>query len=127
MATPMIQTYDYDLQPGVADVQVNVAQPSRLLSLDGLRGFDMFWIIGGQEIVRSLARVWPGKVSDAIARQLEHVPWQGLHFFDVIWTLFMFMVGVSLAFSIAKRKSLNESHRSIYSHALRRAAILFIL
>ncbi len=123
----MIQTYDYDLQSSAEDVQVNVARPSRLLSLDGLRGFDMFWIIGGQEIVRSLARVWPGRLTDAVAEQLEHVPWQGLHLFDVIWTLFMFMVGVSLAFSIAKRKSLNESHRSLYSHALRRAAILFVL
>jgi predicted acyltransferase len=127
MATLMIQTYDYDLQPTAEDVQVNVGRPYRLLSLDGLRGFDMFWIIGGQEIVRSLARVWPGRVSDAVDQQLEHVPWQGLHFFDVIWTLFMFMVGVSLAFSIAKRKALNESHGSIYSHALRRAVILFIL
>jgi predicted acyltransferase len=39
----------------------------------------------------------------------------------------MFMVGISLAFSIAKRKLMNESPRSIYSHAIRRTIILFIL
>ena len=36
----------------------------RLLSLDAQRGFDMFWIIGGQEIVKGLARVFPGKLSE---------------------------------------------------------------
>ena len=104
-----------------------VVQPPRLLSLDGLRGFDMFWIIGGQQLVKSLARVWPGRFTDALAQQFEHVPWVGLHFFDVIWTLFMFMVGVSLSFSIAKRKRMNESQRTILYHAIKRALILFTL
>jgi predicted acyltransferase len=100
---------------------------ARLLSLDGLRGFDMLWIIGGQFVIRGLAKVWPGRVSSAVSAQFEHVSWSGLHGFDVIWTLFMFMVGVSLSFSIAKRKRMNESHRSIYAHAIKRAVILFIL
>src|ERR1700761_5310249 len=99
----------------------------RLLSLDALRGFDMLWIIGGQEIIKSLVRVWPGRFTEALADQFEHVPWAGLHLFDLIWTLFMFMVGVSLAFSIAKRKRANESPRTIYYHAIKRAIILFIL
>ncbi len=101
--------------------------PARLLSLDALRGFDMFWIIGGASIFRGLSKVWRGRFTMELNQQLEHVAWGGLHFFDVIWTLFMFMVGVSLAFSIAKRKQLNESRRLIYFHALKRAVILFIL
>ncbi len=103
------------------------ATADRLLSLDALRGFDMFWIIGGASILRGLARVWPGPFTTELNRQLEHVQWQGLHFFDVIWTLFMFMVGVSLAFSIARRKQRNASPRAIYGHAARRSIILFIL
>lgn len=87
----------------------------------------MFWIIGGQNIVRGLAKALPGRITSAAARQFEHVPWQGLHLFDVIWTLFMFIVGVSLSFSIAGRKRRNESHGSIYRHAIKRAAILFVL
>ncbi len=107
--------------------QAEIVQPPRLLSLDGLRGFDMFWIIGGQQLVRSLAKVWPGRFTDALAQQFEHVPWVGLHLFDLIWTLFMFMVGVSLSFSIAKRKRMNESQRTILYHAIKRALILFTL
>ena len=116
-----------DMQSSPIHVQRNMTRPDRLLSLDGLRGFDMLWIIGGAEIVKDLAKVWPGSFSTDLAQQFEHVAWAGLHVFDIIWTLFMFMVGISLAFSIAKRKLMNESPRSIYSHAIRRTIILFIL
>jgi predicted acyltransferase len=99
----------------------------RLLSLDALRGFDMFWIIGGQEIIKGLARVFPGKLSEIAVGQLEHVRWQGLHFYDVIWPLFLFMVGVSLSFSLARRKLNSDTHKILYLHALKRALILFVL
>ena len=124
MATDIVQSPE---RLPLNSMDPHVSRPERLSSLDGLRGFDMLWIIGGQQIVRSLARIWPGRFTEAMAEQFEHVPWVGLHFFDVIWTLFMFMVGVSLAFSIAKRKRMNESHRKIYYHATKRALILFTL
>ena len=97
------------------------------MSLDALRGFDMFWIIGGEAVFKGLAKVFPGRAADACVEQLEHVPWQGLHFYDVIWPLFMFMVGVSLPFSLSKRKSLGVSTKSLYFHAVKRAIILFTL
>jgi predicted acyltransferase len=100
---------------------------ARLLSLDALRGFDMFWIIGGQEIVKGLAQVFPGKLSEIAVGQLEHVRWQGLHFYDVIWPLFMFMVGVSLSFSLTSRKLSGATDKVLYVHALKRALILFVL
>jgi predicted acyltransferase len=100
---------------------------SRLLSLDALRGFDMFWIIGGGELVTALANAWPTPFSQAVASQLQHVPWAGLHAFDVIWPLFMFMVGVSLCLSLTKRRQKGETHSTIYAHAIRRAVLLFVL
>ena len=75
----------------------------RLASLDALRGFDMFWIIGGDTLVRTFGKALGLGRDNAFLAQFEHVPWQGLHFFDVIWPLFMFMVGVSIPFSLAKR------------------------
>ncbi len=104
-----------------------VTKPERLLSLDCLRGFDMLWIIGGAEIVKGFVKVWPNAFMTGLADQFEHVAWTGLHFFDVIWTLFMFMVGVSLSFSLAGRKKRGESYRTIVSHAIKRALILFTL
>ncbi len=111
----------------VTQAPETVPGSGRLVSLDALRGFDMFWIIGGQEIVKGLARVFPGRVSTAITDQLEHVEWEGLHFYDVIWPLFMFMVGVSMAFSLARRRSAGMARRSLYVHAITRACILFVL
>jgi predicted acyltransferase len=105
----------------------SVARPDRLLSLDGLRGFDMLWIIGGQFVIHGLAKVWPDRFWTGLSAQFEHVQWQGLHAFDVIWALFMFMVGVSMTFSVAKRKRIHESHGAIHAHAVKRAALMFVL
>jgi predicted acyltransferase len=118
-------TKTVQLEESVAELR----QPGygRLLSLDALRGFDMFWIIGGQEIIKGLAQVFPGKLSEMAVGQLEHVRWQGLHCYDVIWPLFMFMVGVSLSFSLARRKLNGATDKVLYLHALRRALILFVL
>jgi predicted acyltransferase len=98
----------------------------RLMSLDALRGFDMFWIIGGAEIIIGLNKALGGPFA-AIIPQFDHVRWEGLHFFDLIWPLFMFIVGVSIPLSIEKRKAEGTSKRKLYAHAIRRALILFIL
>ncbi len=103
------------------------AATGRLDSLDALRGFDMFWIAGGGAMAGGLIKALNVPVLNALAPQLEHVPWQGLHCWDLIWPLFMFIVGVSIAFSTARRKAAGASHRSMYLHAARRAAILFVL
>jgi predicted acyltransferase len=97
------------------------------MSLDALRGFDMFWIIGGAAIFQAFAKIFPGAPADRIVAQLEHVPWQGLHFFDWIWPLFMFIMGVAMPFSLAKRRSAGATDREIYAHAAVRGVILFVL
>ncbi len=33
---------------------------------------------------------------DKFLEQFEHVPWRGLHFFDLIWPLFMFIMGAAI-------------------------------
>jgi len=109
---------------------ISAAAPSaaigRLMSLDALRGFDMFWIIGGGAMFQGLGKGLDGPLN-AVLPQLEHVPWEGLHCWDLIWPLFMFLVGVAIPFSIAGRRAAGASDRSIYLHALRRAIILFSL
>ncbi len=77
----------------------------RLLSLDALRGFDMLWIAGGEYFIISLAALtgWPFLQWAAV--QMEHVEWQGFHFYDMIFPLFLFIAGVSMPFSIVKRQT----------------------
>lgn len=74
----------------------------RLLSLDALRGFDMFWIVGGEEVVHALYKAWPIGPLHLLDQQLDHKPWAGVAFYDLIFPLFVFIVGVSLVFSLSR-------------------------
>jgi hypothetical protein len=49
----------------------------RLLSLGGLRGFDMFWIIGGDELASRLLERSASPEAAKWKLQLEHVEWEG--------------------------------------------------
>jgi predicted acyltransferase len=99
---------------------------SRLMSLDALRGFDMFWILGADGVVMAL-----GKISDTapirlLVRQVDHSAWAGLTFYDLIFPLFVFITGVSLVFSIGK--SLERRGRALtVRHILKRTLVLFVL
>lgn len=99
----------------------------RLYSLDALRGFDMFWIMGGEAIFTGLATLTGWPVLKWWATQLDHVPWNGFHFYDMIFPLFLFIAGISFPFSMAKRTALNESRKSIYKHVIFRGLILVVL
>ncbi len=102
-------------------------KPIRLASLDALRGFDMLWIIGGSHVVEDLAKANNNPFFNALAVQMEHQQWEGFHFYDLIMPLFLFMVGMSIPFSLSKRLALGDSMKQIYAHAAKRAGILFIL
>jgi predicted acyltransferase len=102
-------------------------QPKRLYSLDALRGFDMFWIMGGEGIFIALASLTGWPVLKWWAEQLDHVPWHGFHFYDMIFPLFLFIAGISFPFSLAKRLERNDSRASIYKHVIFRGLILVLL
>lgn len=105
----------------------NNPKSDRLESLDALRGFDMLWIIGGEAVVKNLAKAGNSGFLDALSRQLEHVPWDGFHFYDLIMPLFLFMAGMSIPFSTGIRLEKGELKNKIYLHALKRWVILLIL
>jgi predicted acyltransferase len=111
-----------------ADAAEHAAVPdtSRLVSLDAFRGFIMFWIVGGESLMRGLQALGHNRFLDAIVYELEHTPWQGLRFYDCIWPCFMLMVGIAIPFSYAKRR-LTQTHRQILWQAVKRVAILFLL
>src|ERR1700687_716007 len=81
---------------------VPAAPPGRLMSIDALRGVDMFWIIGDDSLVYALNRMSQSRPTSFLADQLEHAEWEGFHFYDLIFPLFVFMMGVSTVFSLTK-------------------------
>src|SRR6476469_2340693 len=97
----------------------------RLLSLDALRGFDMFWIIGGSSIVLELAKLYPSLVP--LAKQFEHPPWNGFHLYDLIFPLFLFIAGVAMPLSFEKRLERGDSKLSLARHVVIRGLMLVFL
>ena len=79
-------------EPASGAVPTSPPRTERLVSLDALRGFDMFWITGGTAILLGLGKVIQRPFFDKFLEQFDHVPWQGLHFYDLIWPLFMFIM-----------------------------------
>ncbi|MCP9766417.1 DUF5009 domain-containing protein [Lacihabitans sp. LS3-19] len=100
---------------------------SRLLSLDTLRGFDMFWIIGGEGLVHALSKIYPNSFWTSFSGQLEHPYWNGFTFYDLIFPLFIFLAGVSTPFSIGKALNAGTSKNKILLKVLKRGLILFLL
>jgi predicted acyltransferase len=99
----------------------------RLLSLDALRGFDMFWITGGQRIIHALALLTGWPVFKWLNEQMHHVEWEGFAFYDLIFPLFLFLAGVSMPFSFSKRLLRGESKKTICRHALKRMFMLIFI
>ncbi|HVP90180.1 MAG TPA: DUF5009 domain-containing protein [Terriglobales bacterium] len=106
----------------------NAPQPkARLLSLDTLRGFDMFWIIGGDVFFLALAKVTGWGWAGQWAAQLEHVEWRGFHFYDLIFPLFMFISGVAMPFSLLAKAESGADRKVLYAKLVRRALLLVFL
>jgi predicted acyltransferase len=103
------------------------ATNGRLLSLDALRGFDMFWIMGGHPIFLGLDNVFHNKFTGFIKQQFDHVEWFGFNFWDIIMPLFLFLCGVSMVFSLRKRMTSGDSKKHIWMHTIRRVLILWLL
>jgi len=118
---------DEAAQPSITPIATPPSRTERLVSLDALRGFDMFWIIGGTAILMGVGKVIHRPFFDQFLEQFDHVPWQGLHFYDLIWPLFMFIMGAAIPMSLAKRRAKGESDRTLLLHAMRRAIVMFCL
>jgi predicted acyltransferase len=103
---------------------------ARVLSLDALRGFDMFWIIGGDKLALAILAMIPAANAPWVAQakhQLEHSRWEGFTAYDLIMPLFLFVVGAAMPFSFARRAELGHSNGRMLFKLLRRTVILFIL
>ena len=98
----------------------------RLDSLDALRGFDMFFILGGASLIAALCSLFPGGADSWLAMQMDHVEWHGLRHHDTIFPLFLFISGMSFPFSYAKSMSLGVSKTGIYLKTLKRGLFLVL-
>jgi predicted acyltransferase len=128
---------DAPAKPPIGFIPAALKEP-RLVSLDAYRGFIMLMMasagFGVAKIVKSdefaglfEAGSWKHRFWTGLAHQLEHVPWQGGVFWDMIQPAFMFMVGVALPYSYARRAARGDSYASRLLHTLFRSLVLILL
>jgi predicted acyltransferase len=98
----------------------------RLMSIDALRGFDMFWIVGADSLVYALHHLSENRATSFLAYQLDHAEWEGFHFYDLIFPLFVFISGVSIVFSLTRIIQQHGRAQAIM-RVMRRSVLLFIL
>jgi predicted acyltransferase len=106
---------------------IQTTPTQRLYSLDALRGFDMFWIAGGEEIFHSLAKITGNSFWQTIADQFEHPAWNGFHFYDLIFPLFLFMAGVATPYSVGKEMEKGVDRQKLLWRVVRRGLVLVLL
>jgi predicted acyltransferase len=116
-----------DMQTQSPEAKQQGKLAGRVISIDALRGFDMFFIIGGERIFASLHDVFDSPITSWIRTQLTHVKWEGFRFEDLIMPLFLFIVGVVMPFSFQKRLDTGQSKVRLYLHIIKRTVILFVL
>lgn len=101
--------------------------PQRLYSLDTLRGFDMFWIIGGDRLVNNLAEATGHSFWKVFDDQMHHPYWNGFTAYDLIFPLFMFVAGVSMPYSAGRDLERGKSKSQILRKILLRGITLIVL
>jgi predicted acyltransferase len=107
-------------------------QTDRVISVDALRGFSIFWIIGADGAIWTLERMLRDKgpalsaAGSFLGVQLRHVEWEGLTFYDFIFPLFIFVTGVSIVLALPRLVE-REGTAGAHLHVLRRAALLYVL
>ncbi len=111
MATTTVQPA---FASAAAELQKRALAAQRLASLDVFRGLT----IAGMILVND-----PGNGA-AVYAPLEHAAWNGWTPTDLIFPFFLFIVGVSMVFSFAKRSA---STGALYRHIVIRAAVIFAL
>jgi predicted acyltransferase len=109
-------------------IQIDQEQ-NRVLSIDFFRGFTMFMLVTGIATLFNgmVEQGKAGSIITLINKQLEHAEWNGLYAWDLIQPFFMFIVGVAMPFSLAKRLARGDSWKKSFFHALTRSFWLLVL
>lgn len=123
-----------DVEPGKI---VGKSKPVRLMSLDALRGFDMFWIMSGEGVIHTLAKATGWPLLLWMSGQLHHTTWNGITFYDMIFPLFLFIAGISMPYSMNNKTAQYgvtdayllpyKAKKEIYKSMIRRTLILIFL
>lgn len=106
--------------------KTTATKSGRLLSLDFMRGFIMVLLaLESTGLYEHLFDATKGSFLNGFFLEFFHHPWNGLRFWDLIQPGFMFMAGVSMAYSLQKQKQQGFTWNASFEKTLKRCGWLF--
>jgi len=97
----------------------------RLESLDILRGFDLFLLVGLEMVMHHLADAVQPPSFHSVMWCFTHVDWEGFSTWDLVMPLFMFMSGITIPFALSRYKT-PAGKATVYRRILKRVTLLWI-
>jgi predicted acyltransferase len=110
----------------------SVTATDRIASVDALRGFNIFWLLGADAMAWAFSEMTYGQgpvlqgIGDFLGRQLAHVYWEGMSFYDLIFPLLIFVTGLSIVLSLPRLVE-RDGRLAAHRRVLRRSLVLFAL
>ena len=105
------------------DMEKQLSQ--RLESLDVLRGFDLFLLVGLEMVMHHLGSAVHTPVFHSVMWCFTHVDWEGFSTWDLVMPLFMFMSGITIPFALSRYKDAADKSL-VYRRILKRVILLWI-
>ena len=104
------------------DMEKQLSQ--RLESLDVLRGFDLFLLVGLEMVMHHLGSAVHTPVFHSVMWCFTHVDWEGFSTWDLVMPLFMFMSGITIPFALSRYKDAADKSL-VYRRILKRVILLW--
>ncbi|MCI9608071.1 MAG: DUF5009 domain-containing protein [Muribaculaceae bacterium] len=94
----------------------------RLESLDILRGFDLFCLVGLEAFVHALGRAVDAPWFKPVTAAFTHADWVGFSPWDIVMPLFMFMAGVTIPFT----RPAEGGRARVWAKIIKRVVLLWL-
>jgi predicted acyltransferase len=121
-----------EAEASIASLAPKPAAPVRLVSLDALRGMAILAIIGFDGAVASLAEMAKSgpplfrEICGFLALQFSHSEWDGVHLYDFVFPLFVFITGTGIAFALPRALA-SQTRGEVYFRIIRRSLLMYAL
>lgn len=97
----------------------------RLASLDVLRGLDLFFLVGLENVMHPMARAIDTEGFHAFMWNFSHVDWEGFSPWDLVMPLFLFMSGVSIPFAMSRYRN-GADRTGLFRRLMKRVLLLWL-
>ncbi len=97
----------------------------RLESLDVLRGFDLFLLVGLEMVMHHLTNAVHTPAFHSVMWWFTHVHWEAFSTSHLVMPLFMFMSGITIPFALSRYKDAADKSL-VYRRILKRVILLWI-